>query len=101
VELAEHGVILKYLNVSCIQPIIHFMPKPMPLPEKWVLICGQSEASSAMVCDIRKITVQCFIQILDKSNRFKVSVPAKFIGFPLAFIPAVIQTQHGRNSIYP
>jgi hypothetical protein len=50
---------------------------------------------------IRKIAVDGFIQVFDKSNGFQVAVAAVFVGFPLAFGTGIIKAKNRRNRIYP
>ena len=73
--ILSSGFTLKYLKVSCIQPIIHFIPNPKPPLSVDSVMSGQSEASSAMVC----VSGKSLYKILFRS--FKKSI-ASILSFP-------------------
>src|SRR2546423_11554837 len=40
-----------------------------------------------------------FVQFLQEGNRFEILAAAKFVGYPLTFLTAVIQIEHRRHRI--
>src|SRR5688572_7201987 len=74
------GSFLKYCNVSCIQPIIHFMPKPKPPMNVGRETIGKLVLSSAIVCTSGKALYTASLKSFKKLIVSKFSLPPYIFG---------------------